>query len=136
MIQIVIHKHTIYKNPKRKSFKYNEKKCQLINKMGGEKSMMKLRQFLRNKRAQLDLSTVGALAAFFIVIIVTVMIYWNIAGSITGPTAAANTSINTTNSMFGTVFGLLPILGLVVVAAIIIGVVINGFVGGGGKPGE
>ena len=97
---------------------------------------MKIQQFLHNKGAQLDLSAIGALAAFFIVIIVTVMIYWNIAGSIHANSAQANATINTTNSMFGTVFGLLPIVGLVVVAAIIIGIVVNGFSGGTGERPE
>ena len=91
--------------------------------------------FLENKKAQFDMSVIGALASFFIVIIVTVMIYWKLVGSFTMPNAQANATVNTTNAMFGTVFGLLPIVGLVVVAALIIGIVITGF-GGGGSPKE
>lgn len=48
--------------------------------------------------------------------------------------AAANTSKDATTDMASTVFTLLPIIALVVVASIILGVVI-GFGGGGGKGG-
>jgi len=83
---------------------------------------------LENRDAAFDIRTVGLLAAFFLIIIVTVMVYWNIASNIEGPTSEANETINKTNDMFGTVWGLLPIVGLVVVAAIIIKIVLTSFV--------
>ena len=74
---------------------------------------------------------VGGLVALLLMIIVGIMVYWETSDSITLSSASANTSRDGVNSMATTVFDLLPIIALAVVASIIIGVII-GF-GGSGK---
>jgi len=74
---------------------------------------------------------VGGLVALLLMIIVGILVFWETSDSITLSSDAANTSKNKTTSMATTVFNLLPIVALVVVASIIIGVII----GFGGKPG-
>ena len=74
---------------------------------------------------------VGGLVALLLMIIVGIMVYWETSDSITLSSTDANTSRDGVNSMATTVFDLLPIIALAVVASIIIGVII-GF-GGSGK---
>ena len=74
---------------------------------------------------------VGGLVALLITIIAGVLVFWEFNDAVTLGSAAANTSRNATTSMASTVFGLLPLIALVVVASIILSVVM-GF-GGGGK---
>jgi len=73
---------------------------------------------------------VGGLVALLITIIVGILIYWQISGGITLTTDAANTSRDGVNTMATTVFGLLPIVAIVVVGGILISLVI-GFGGSG-----
>ena len=73
---------------------------------------------------------VGGLVALLIMIIVGIMVFWETSDSITLSSSDANDSRDSTTDMASTVFDLLPIIGLAVVASIIIGVII-GF--GGGK---
>jgi len=75
---------------------------------------------------------VGSLVALLLTIIVGVLVFWEVADSIEMDSAEANESKNETTDMASTVFSLLPIVALVVVAAIILGVVL-GF--GGGRAG-
>jgi len=75
---------------------------------------------------------VGGLVALLLTIIVGVLVFWEVNDAITLGSADANTSRNETTSMASTVFSLLPIVALVVVAAIILGVVL-GFGGGRGR---
>ena len=75
---------------------------------------------------------VGGLVALLLMIIIGVLVFWEVNDSITLDSAEANTSRNETTDMASTVFSLLPIIALVVVASIIIGVIV-GF--GGGRPG-
>lgn len=74
---------------------------------------------------------VGGLVALLLTIIIGVLVFWEVNDSIDLETVAANDSRNATTDMAGTVFELLPLIALVVVASIILGVVL-GF-GGGGK---
>ena len=76
---------------------------------------------------------VGGLVALLLTIIVGVLVFWEMNDAIELGSAAANTSRNATTAMASTVFNLLPLVALVIVAAIILGVVV-GF-GGGGKQG-
>ena len=75
---------------------------------------------------------VGGLVALLLMIIVGVMIFWEVSDSIDLPNDDANTSRDATTDMATTVFGLLPIIGLVVVAGIIIGVIMGFGKGAGG----
>lgn len=73
---------------------------------------------------------VGGLVALLLTIIIGLLVFWEVNDSITLDTATANSSRNETTSMATTVFSLLPLIALVVVASIILGVVL-GFGGGG-----
>jgi len=73
---------------------------------------------------------VGGLVALLLMIIVGIMVYWETSDSITLNSDDANTSRDGVNEMATTVFDLLPIIALAVVASIIIGVII-GFGGAG-----
>lgn len=77
-------------------------------------------------------AAVGGLIALLMVIIVGVLVFFSFSNSITGPTYAARYAINNTTAMAGTVFSMLNILPLVVIAGIIIGVIIYGFASGKG----
>ena len=68
---------------------------------------------------------IGGLVALLITIIVGILVYWQISGSITLSTDAANTSRDSVNSMASTVFGLLPIIALVVVGSVLIGIIVT-----------
>ena len=74
---------------------------------------------------------IGGLVALLITIIVGIMVYWQISGSLTLPNDTANTSRDNVNTTAGTVFNLLPIVAIVIVGGILIGLVIA--FGGGGK---
>jgi len=71
---------------------------------------------------------VGGLAALLLTILIGTMIYWSVSGAIDVQGAGA-TSHNNTDTMAVTVFTLLPLVSLVVVAAIILAVIM----GFGGK---
>ena len=68
---------------------------------------------------------VGGLVALLLMIIVGIMVYWETSDSIDLSSDTANTSRDGVNSMATTVFDLLPIIALAVVASIIIGVIIG-----------
>ena len=73
---------------------------------------------------------VGGLVALLITIIIGVLVYWSISPAITLTNDEANDSRNVTDTTASTVFGLLPIIGIVAVGGIMIGVVMR--FGGGG----
>ena len=75
---------------------------------------------------------VGGLVALLLMIIVGVLIFWEVSDSITLTGNASNDCKNATTDMASTVFNLLPIVGLVVVAGIIIGVIMGFGKGAGG----
>jgi len=89
-----------------------------------------MRKLFRNKQAYTKV--VGGLVALLLTIIVGVLVFWEVNDSITLSSSDANTSRNETTDMASTVFALLPLVALVVVASIILAVVM-GF--GGGKGG-
>jgi len=68
---------------------------------------------------------VGGLVALLITIIVGILVYWQISGSITLTTDSANTSRDNVNTTAGTVFNLLPIIAIVVIGSIMIGLVVG-----------
>jgi len=90
---------------------------------------------------------VGGLIALLLTIIICVLIFWQVNSALGGANASpwggqtldpgyevahgvqANLTRNATTSMFTTVFNLAPLIGLVVVAAIVLGVIL-GFGGG------
>jgi heme/copper-type cytochrome/quinol oxidase subunit 4 len=72
---------------------------------------------------------VGSVVALLLTIIVGVLVFWEVSEAITLDSEDANESKNKTTDMASTVFGLLPTVALVVVAAFILGVVL-GFGGG------
>ena len=73
---------------------------------------------------------VGGLVALLLVIIVGVLVFWEVNDSITLGNEEANESRNATTDMASTVFALLPLIALVLVASIILAVVMTF---GGGK---
>jgi heme/copper-type cytochrome/quinol oxidase subunit 4 len=87
------------------------------------KSNRKIKEFRNDRKAYIKV--VGALVALLLMIIIGVLVFWEVADSITLDSDAANTSKNETTDMATTVFELLPIIALVVVAAIIIGVIVG-----------
>ena len=100
------------------------------------------RKFIQDKTA-VSPGMVGGLVALLITIIVGILVYWSLSTGInpnlayTNANNATNAQINTSHTnidtMSSTVFGLLPIIALVVVASLILGVVIGfGREGGGG----
>jgi hypothetical protein len=66
---------------------------------------------------------VTGILALFIVIIAGVMIFWEISDAFDMPNADANDSKNETTAMFSTIVPLLVIIGLVLVAGVIIGII-------------
>lgn len=68
---------------------------------------------------------VGGLIALLVTIGVGAMVYFEITDNFEGSSEAANDSMNASNDMASTVFELLPIVALVVVATIIIGIVVG-----------
>ena len=89
-----------------------------------------MRKMFRNKAAYTKI--VGGLVALLLMIIVGVLVFWETSDAIDLSNDDANDSKNTTTDMATTVFNLLPIVALVIVAGIIIAVIM-GF--GGGKAG-
>ena len=87
------------------------------------KANQKLKSLKENQKAYVKV--VGTLVALLIMIIIGVLVFWETSDSITLDSDTANTSKNETTSMATTVFELLPIIALVVVAAIIIGVIVG-----------
>jgi len=94
------------------------------------KANLKHRQLKDNKKGYTKV--VGGLVALLLMIIVGIMVYWETSDSITLSSSEANESRDNVNDMATTVFDLLPIIALAVVASIIL-MVILGF--GGGKKG-
>ena len=72
---------------------------------------------------------VGGLIALLVTIGVGALVFWEITDNFEGSSSDANDSIDEVEDMASTVFDLLPIIALVVVAAIIIGIVVK--MGGG-----
>jgi len=95
---------------------------------------MKANQKIKNIKADKTAYTkvVGGLVALLLTIIIGVLIFWEVNDAITLDSTEANESRNATTAMASTVFSLLPLVALVIVAAIILGVVL-GFGGGRGK---
>lgn len=75
---------------------------------------------------------VGALVALLVTIGVGAIVFFEITATFDGQ-ADADAAVNDTEDMGATVFELLPIIALVVVASIIIGIVITMGAGFGGK---
>jgi len=88
---------------------------------------MKANQKFRNDKGYM--SAVGSLVGLLLTIIIGVLVFWEVSDAIQMKSEEANESKNKTTDMASTVFGLLPIVALVVVAAIILGVIL-GFGGG------
>ena len=79
---------------------------------------------------------VGGLVALLLTIIIGILVFWKVNDAITLDSAAANTSRDATTAMASTVFNLLPLVALVIVAGIILAVVMGfGSGGEGGKQG-
>lgn len=77
-----------------------------------------------------QMQMVGAAVGLFITLIVAVLIYFNIAGTIDTTTIDANfagtpaaNATDATNSQASTFFTIAPIIGVVIVAVVIIGYV-------------
>lgn len=77
---------------------------------------------------------VGGLVGLMITIIIGILVYWQISGSITLSSDTANTSRDNVDTTASTVFLLLPIIAIVVIGSILIGLV-AGFGGSGGGGG-
>lgn len=93
------------------------------------KSNQKLRSLCKNKAGYVG--AIGGLVALLLTIIIGVLIFYEVADSI-DLVGAGYDAKNTTTDMAATVFSLLPIVALVIVAGIILAVVL-GF--GGNKRG-
>ena len=94
------------------------------------KANQKFLEFKRDNQAYTKV--VGGLVALLLTIIVGILVFWEVNDAIELDSTEANTSRDATTVMASTVFQLLPIVALVIVAGIILGVVL-GF--GGGKSG-
>lgn len=70
-------------------------------------------------------SMVGGVIAVLVSIIVGILIYYKIAGGITGLPAAGVTAAAQVNTTANTVFTLAPIVGIVMIAGIILAIVTN-----------
>ena len=88
---------------------------------------MKANQAIKNIKHDNSgyVKVVGGLVALLLMIIVGIMVYWETSDSIDLSSDTANTSRDGVNDMATTVFDLLPIIALAVVASIIIGVIIG-----------
>ena len=71
------------------------------------------------------MAAVGGLVALLLTIIIGVLIFWEVNDAIVLGSASANTSRDAVTSMASTIFGLLPLVALVIVASIILGVVLG-----------
>jgi len=72
---------------------------------------------------------VGAIVAILVVIVVGLVVYYKIAGSINGLPAAGVTAAANVNTTANSVFTLAPITALVLIAGVIIGAILM-FAGG------
>ena len=70
-------------------------------------------------------AAVGGVIAILVSIIVGILVYYKIAGSINGLPAAGVTAAANVNTTANTVFQLMPIVAIVVVAGIILAVVMG-----------
>lgn len=68
---------------------------------------------------------IGGIIGLLVVIIVGILVYWQIAGSITLTSDTANTSRDNVNSTATTVFQLLPIIAIITVGAVMIGIIMK-----------
>ena len=80
-----------------------------------------MKAFIKNKHAYTQVVT--GILALFIVIIAGVMIFWEFVDAIDVDSADANASINETTDMFTTVVPLIVLIGLVLVAGVLIGII-------------
>ena len=82
-----------------------------------------MRSILKNEGA--FAAAVGGVIAILVSIIVGILVYYKIAGSVNGLPAAGVTAAANVNTTANTVFTLAPIVGIVMIAGIILGVVIG-----------
>jgi len=94
--------------------------------------MKLLKKLSMNNHAYVQ--AVGMLVALLVTIGVGAIVFFEITATFDGQ-ADADAAVNDTEDMGATVFELLPIIALVVVASIIIGVVVSMGIGDGGKKG-
>lgn len=90
-----------------------------------------MRKFLQNEDGYAKM--IGAIVALLVIIAVGMMIFWEVSDSIDSDdiNGAAEEAWNDTNDTATTVFSLAPIIGIVLIASVILGVV-SRFGGGGG----
>jgi hypothetical protein len=84
--------------------------------------------FKRNEDG--SIAMVGALVGILLTVVVCVVIYYKVAGSINGLPAAGLTAAAAVNTTAGTVFTLAPIIAIVIIASVILGAIMK--FGGGG----
>lgn len=82
---------------------------------------MKLRNIVNNQQGYAAM--VGAIIAVMVSILVGIMVYYKIAGQINGLPAAGVTAASNVNTTANTVFTLAPIVGIILIASVILGVV-------------
>ena len=82
-----------------------------------------MRSILKNDGA--FAAAVGGVIAILVSIIVGILVYYKIAGSVNGLPAAGVTAAANVNTTANTVFTLAPIVGIVMIAGIILGVVMG-----------
>jgi len=85
--------------------------------------MRPMRSILKNEGA--FAAAVGGVIAILVSIIVGILVYYKIAGSVNGLPAAGVTAAANVNTTANTVFTLAPIVGIVMIAGIILGVVMG-----------
>jgi len=68
---------------------------------------------------------VGAVVSVLVTIIVGILVYYKVVGSISGIGTAGFTALGNINTTANTVFTLAPIVGIVMIAGIILAVVMN-----------
>ena len=81
-----------------------------------------MRNLLKHKEG--NAAIVGGLVGILVVIIIGIFVYGEIAGSINVPDAGVTPAANV-NTTAGTVFGLAPIVAIVIIASMILGIVAN-----------
>jgi len=89
------------------------------------KANSKSKNLKQGDHASLYAGAVGGLIALLVVIGVGAMIFYQITDNFEGTSNESNDTIDEAQEMGTTVFGLLPIIALVLVASIIIGVVMT-----------
>ena len=77
-------------------------------------------------------AAVGAVLSILVVILVGLLVYYKVAGSLNGLPAAGVTAAAGVNNTANTVFSLAPIIAIVVIAGIILAVVMGFGKGAGG----